>query len=152
MTESVFLPDQAATLALGKQLAQCTTAPLVIYLNGDLGAGKTTFARGFLHALGYTGTVKSPTYSIVESYKLPEYTLNHFDLYRFSTPEEWFDSGLDDLFSGCYINLIEWAVQGGQYVPAPDLILTFSMQNDGRMCNITAHSALGERSLNLWQN
>jgi hypothetical protein len=152
MTQSIFLPDESATLAMGTQWARCVAAPLVIYLNGDLGMGKTTFVRGLLRGLGYQGAVKSPTYAIVESYRLPEYELNHFDLYRFSYPEEWQDAGLDDFFSGNHVNLIEWAVQGGEFVPAPDLVITFSMQNGGRLCTVAAHSASGQRSLNLWQN
>ena len=88
----------------------------------------------------------------MESYRLPEYELNHFDLYRFSYPEEWQDAGLDDFFSGNHVNLIEWAIQGGEFVPAPDLVITFSMQNGGRLCTVAAHSASGQRSLNLWQN
>ncbi len=152
MTQAIFLADEAATLALGDAWSRCISAPLVVYLNGDLGVGKTTFTRGLLRGLGHTGAVKSPTYAIVESYRLPEFELNHFDLYRFSFPEEWEDAGLDDLFSDSSVNLIEWSVQGGEFVPAPDLVLNFSVQNGGRVCDITAHSAQGQRSLDLWQN
>lgn len=152
MTESIFLPDEVATLALGSEWAGCVCAPLVIYLEGDLGVGKTTFVRGLLRALGHQGAVKSPTYAIVESYRLPELTINHFDLYRFRTPEEWEDAGLNEFFSGSDVNLIEWAQLGGAFVPAPDLVMTFSMQNEGRQYTVTAHSVYGKRSLNLWQN
>lgn len=152
MTQTIFLADEAATLAFGESWSRCLHAPMVVYLNGDLGAGKTTFTRGVLRGLGHTGAVKSPTYAIVESYRLPECELNHFDLYRFAYPEEWEDAGLDDLFSGNSVNVIEWSVQGGEYVPAPDLILNFSAQDGGRVCNISAQSAQGQRSLDLWQN
>ena len=103
MPYSVFLPDEAATLALGAKAAGLLNAPATVYLEGGLGAGKTTFARGLLHALGYVGAVKSPTYAIVESYVLPQLCVRHFDLYRFATPEEWTDAGLDEMLSGCLI-------------------------------------------------
>lgn len=152
MTQTVFLADENATLEWGKMWARCFQVPMVVYLNGDLGAGKTTFTRGVLRGLGYTGTVKSPTYAIVESYRLPEFDCHHFDLYRFTSPSEWEDAGLDDLFSGSHLHLIEWSVQGGDYVPAADLILNFSAQESGRVCEITAHSAQGQRSIDLWQH
>ena len=81
MPYSVSLPDEAATLALGAKAAGLLNAPATVYLEGGLGAGKTTFARGLLHALGYVGAVKSPTYAIVESYVLPQLCVRHFDLY-----------------------------------------------------------------------
>lgn len=151
MTQTVFLADEAATLRFGETWSRCLMAPMVVYLNGDLGAGKTTFTRGVLRGLGYQGAVKSPTYAIVESYRLPECELNHFDLYRFTHPQEWEDAGLDDLFSGSRLHFIEWSVQGGDFVPAADLVLNFSMRDGGRECTMFAHSAQGQRSLDLWQ-
>ncbi len=144
-----FLADEAATLQLGTEWAAAVGAPLVVYLQGDLGAGKTTFARGLLRGFGHTGAVKSPTYAIVESYLLAGLTLHHFDLYRFSSPEEWEDAGLDDLISGNSICLIEWPQQGGVYVPPADVTLTLNPQNGGRLALFTAHTELGKRSLQV---
>ena len=92
-----FLPDEEATLQLGEEWSKQLSAPLTIYLEGGLGAGKTTLTRGILRGLGHTGAVKSPTYTIVESYPLDTFTLHHFDLYRFTMPEEWEDAGLDEI-------------------------------------------------------
>ena len=147
MQQSVWLPDEAATLAFGASLAGSLHAPLVIYLNGSLGAGKTTFARGLLKGLGYTGTVKSPTYAIVESYGLPQCTVHHFDLYRFAEPEEWHDAGLDDLTGAGCICLIEWAEKGGSNVPAADICLDFTAKDNGRCCTVRPATARGESVL-----
>ena len=146
MQHSFFLPDETATQHLGEQCAQLFRQPAIVYLSGDLGAGKTTFTRGLLRGLGHTGTVKSPTYAIVESYSLPKITVHHFDLYRFATPEEWEDAGLDDLLSGC-LCLIEWAQQGGDYVPPADFIVELSLEAEGRRCIIRACHATAEQEL-----
>ncbi|WP_274584970.1 tRNA (adenosine(37)-N6)-threonylcarbamoyltransferase complex ATPase subunit type 1 TsaE [Neisseria leonii] len=145
----VFLPDEAATLALGASWARVLTAPLTIYLQGDLGAGKTTFVRGLLRGLGYRGTVKSPTYAIVETYDSDGLCLNHFDLYRFSSPEEWEDAGLDDT-AAASLNLIEWPDKGRGFAPPADLTLTLSRDRDGRRAAACAHSAAGQQSLHAW--
>ncbi|MDO5073854.1 MAG: tRNA (adenosine(37)-N6)-threonylcarbamoyltransferase complex ATPase subunit type 1 TsaE [Neisseria animaloris] len=148
-----FLPDEEATLRLGSSWAGTIMAPLVIYLQGDLGAGKTTFTRGLLQGMGYKGAVKSPTYTIVESYPLPKFTLlHHFDLYRFATPEEWEDAGLDDLFAGNCLCLIEWPQQGGTFVPPADLTVKLENAESGRMCTLTAHTDRGRKSLETWLN
>ncbi len=145
------LADEAATLAFGASLSPCLSAPLTIYLKGDLGCGKTTFTRGLLRGLGFNGAVKSPTYAIVESYPIQEkLNINHFDLYRFATPEEWHDAGLDDLLNDNSVNLIEWPDLGGEYVPQADAILTFSMQGEARMCTIEINSDQGKQSLLTW--
>ncbi|MCG7657210.1 tRNA (adenosine(37)-N6)-threonylcarbamoyltransferase complex ATPase subunit type 1 TsaE [Wielerella bovis] len=146
-----FLPNEAATLDLGASWAKYFHAPTIIYLQGNLGAGKTTFTRGLLRGLGHTGTVKSPTYAIVESYTLPEMTVHHFDLYRFATPEEWEDAGLDDLIPNS-LCLIEWAQQGGDYVPPADFIIELTQEAEGRRCTIHACHAAAEKELEQWQN
>ncbi|UOO81530.1 tRNA (adenosine(37)-N6)-threonylcarbamoyltransferase complex ATPase subunit type 1 TsaE [Uruburuella testudinis] len=148
---SRFLPDEAATLALGGSWAASLAAPLVVYLHGDLGAGKTTFTRGLLRGLGHNGAVKSPTYALVESYPLAAFTLHHFDLYRFSSPEEWQDAGLDDLF-GRSVCLIEWPQLGGEFVPAADITVQLENAEAGRMCTLTAHTPQGQKSLEAWLN
>ncbi|PSJ79986.1 tRNA (adenosine(37)-N6)-threonylcarbamoyltransferase complex ATPase subunit type 1 TsaE [Neisseria iguanae] len=149
---SRFLADEAATLALGASWAKSLNAPLVVYLQGSLGTGKTTFTRGLLHGLGHQGAVKSPTYAIVESYPLAVFTLHHFDLYRFSTPEEWEDAGLDDLFDGQSVCLIEWPQQGGSFTPAADITLSLDHAGHGRTFTVTAHTAQGRKSLEAWLN
>jgi tRNA threonylcarbamoyladenosine biosynthesis protein TsaE len=88
------LDDEAATLALGAQLARELQPGMTLYLEGDLGAGKTTLVRGMLRALGYAGRVKSPTYTLTEIYSLPAFDLYHFDLYRMHDPREWLDAGV----------------------------------------------------------
>lgn len=149
---SRFLPDEEATLNLGASWAKPLAAPLVVYLLGDLGAGKTTFVRGLLRGLGHAGAVKSPTYAIVESYPLDHLTLHHFDLYRFSTPEEWEDAGLDDLFEPESVCLIEWPQQGGESVPPADLTVALVHGENGRNCILSAHTPKGQKSLEAWLN
>lgn len=149
---SRFLADEDATLALGSSWAETLAAPLVVYLQGALGAGKTTFVRGLLRGLGHGGAVKSPTYAIVESYVLPAFTLHHFDLYRFGSPEEWEDAGLDDLFAADALCLIEWPQQGGGFTPDPDMTVSFNHSEHGRHCSVTAHTHQGRKSLEAWLN
>ena len=150
MHHTLFLPDEAATLAFGERTANLFRAPVVIHLQGNLGAGKTTFTRGLLRGLGHTGAVKSPTYAIVESYALPQTTVHHFDLYRFTSPEEWLDAGLDDLIPNSIV-LIEWAGQGGEYAPAPDYIIQLEPRDNGRQCTLQACTPAAQKELDQWQ-
>ena len=154
---ALFLANEHATLALAEQFSGCLkkfSLPengLTLYLDGDLGAGKTTFVRGLLRSLGFSGSVKSPTYSLLEEYHLScGLTIQHFDLYRFSTPEEWADAGFDDLEINA-IRLIEWADKGGDFVPPPDIRLALSVEQSGRNAVFTAHTLTGENFLSLWQ-
>ena len=102
------LADEAATLAFGAQLARELVPGLTFYLEGDLGAGKTTLVRGLLRALGYAGRVKSPTYTLAETYSLPAFELYHYDLYRMHDPREWLDAGFRDVIGGQAVSLIYW--------------------------------------------
>ena len=95
----------------------------IVTLRGDLGAGKTTLVRYLLRALGVQGRIKSPTFALVESYNLPKFPVYHFDLYRFSTPDQWFDAGFDDIFAGAGLMLVEWPEQAAGALPAADLDL-----------------------------
>ncbi|MDO8934013.1 MAG: tRNA (adenosine(37)-N6)-threonylcarbamoyltransferase complex ATPase subunit type 1 TsaE, partial [Rhodocyclaceae bacterium] len=115
------LPDETATLALGAALARQVGAGAVVYLEGDLGTGKTTLVRGWLRALGDSGPVKSPTYTLVELHAVSGLNLYHFDFYRFNQPEEYLDAGLDEYFSGAGTCLVEWPDKAAPYLPAPDL-------------------------------
>ena len=149
---TLSLPDEAATLHLGESFAQCMTPPCVIYLQGDLGAGKTTFSRGFLHGCGHSGVVKSPTYTLVESYSFGDKVVHHMDLYRFLSAEEWIEAGLDDLLTNQAIILLEWPQKGAGVIPPSDIDIQLSMQNQGRMCTIMPNSTIGELCFSKWLN
>jgi len=137
----IYLADEAATLKLGAQLAKyCPPNQFTIHLEGELGAGKTTLTRGLLHELGHKGNVKSPTYTLVEHYQLTHRSVFHFDLYRLTDPEELDYLGLDDYLSDNSLCLIEWASQGKNYLPEPDLIITLSYQNYSRNAELKALS------------
>ncbi|MHB1075851.1 tRNA (adenosine(37)-N6)-threonylcarbamoyltransferase complex ATPase subunit type 1 TsaE [Thiobacillus sp.] len=141
------LADEAATLAFGAQLAQGMTAGLTFYLEGDLGAGKTTLVRGVLRALGYGGRVKSPTYTLVESYSLPAFELYHFDLYRMHDPREWIDAGFRDVNDGRVASLIEWPDKAAGWLPAPDVVVRLTIADDAREIECEAASPRGTQYL-----
>ena len=128
----IELPDADATEAFGARLAGCCRGGLLVYLSGDLGAGKTTLVRGLVRALGYAGSVKSPTYTLVESYRTPTLVLHHFDLYRLSDPEELEWLGIRDLLGGDAVCLIEWPERGAGVLPRPDLQLVLAYAGQGR--------------------
>ncbi|OOX79125.1 tRNA (adenosine(37)-N6)-threonylcarbamoyltransferase complex ATPase subunit type 1 TsaE [Snodgrassella alvi] len=144
----IFLADENDTLNLGERFAQLISPPLIIWLEGDLGAGKTTFTRGLLNALGYNGAVKSPTYNIVETYPFKGFNLHHFDLYRFQNPEEWLDAGLDELITADSIILMEWPQLGGDLAPPADIILNITIKSSGRTVQINAVTTNGTKTLN----
>ncbi len=144
-----ILADEGATLALGARLAEVTTDlarrhGLVIFLHGDLGAGKTTLTRGLLRALGVTSAVKSPTYTLVEPYVLSDLTAYHFDLYRLRDPEELEFMGARDYFRPGLLCVVEWPERGGEFLPNPDISLTIHTLGLGRQARLDAYSATGE--------
>lgn len=126
---AVALSEQS----LGKQA-------FVISLQGDLGAGKTTLARAILRALGVQGRIKSPTYPLVEFYNLPKFPAYHFDLYRFCSPDQWFDAGFDDIFAGPGLMLVEWPDKAQGAMPAADLDINLRLAGTGDSRQLVAHA------------
>ncbi|MDP3211777.1 tRNA (adenosine(37)-N6)-threonylcarbamoyltransferase complex ATPase subunit type 1 TsaE [Methylotenera sp.] len=139
------LADEAATLAFGSTLGKAIIPNLTIYLHGDLGAGKTTLVRGLLQGLGFSGKVKSPTYTLVEPYENLTtanglLNLYHFDLYRFNDEEEWESAGFRDYFNAESVCLIEWPEKAEHILPMPDIDIYFKIKPTGRDVHIDGHS------------
>jgi tRNA threonylcarbamoyladenosine biosynthesis protein TsaE len=141
------LADEAATLAFGAQLARELTPGLTFYLEGDLGAGKTTLVRGMLRSLGYNGRVKSPTYTLAETYSLPAFELYHYDLYRMHDPREWLDAGFRDVIGGRAVSLIEWPEKAAGWLPPPDVIIRLTIADEAREVECEAASPRGAHYL-----
>jgi tRNA threonylcarbamoyladenosine biosynthesis protein TsaE len=141
------LADEAATLAFGAQLARELIPGLTFYLEGDLGAGKTTLVRGLLRALGYAGRVKSPTYTLAETYSLPAFELYHYDLYRLHDPREWLDAGFRDVIGGQAVSLIEWPEKAAGWLPPPDVIIRLTIADEAREVECEAASPRGAHYL-----
>ena len=148
---SLPLPDEAATLALGAKLSGLLKPGWVVYLRGDLGAGKTTLVRGLLRALGYEGRVKSPTYTLVESYELSRFILQHYDLYRMMDPREWLDAGFRDDCNAGTLCMVEWPEKAQGLLPRPDLEIRLEVAGEGRTACLEALSAQGRKEMQTWQ-
>lgn len=144
----LVLLDEAATLALGADIARGLRPGITVYLQGDLGAGKTTLVRGVLRALGHAGRVKSPTYTLAEIYNLPAFELYHFDLYRMNDPREWMDAGFREVVNGTTVSLVEWPEKAAGLLPPPDLRMLLQVRDDGRDITLIAETALGKECLN----
>ena len=144
----VLLANEQKMNAFGEEIAKavtCVNRPLLIVLNGDLGAGKTTLSRGILLGLGHMGAVKSPTYTIVEPYDLEIGKVFHFDLYRLMDPEELYDIGFNDYLSEAQLCMIEWPDKGGGLVPKADISLQINSNGLGREVILTAQTGFGSQ-------
>ncbi|MFU2488292.1 tRNA (adenosine(37)-N6)-threonylcarbamoyltransferase complex ATPase subunit type 1 TsaE [Thauera sp. WH-1] len=139
------LPGEIDTEALGAALARALHPGLRIWLQGNLGMGKTTLTRGLLRALGHAGKVKSPTYTLIEPYVVSRLDLYHFDFYRFNSPEEYLDAGLDEYFAGPGVCIVEWPDKAAPYLPAPDLEIRLRTEADGRFAEICGHTDAGRK-------
>ncbi len=144
-TRSLLWPDESACAACAAALAQQPGIDnAFIELQGPLGAGKTTFARYLLRALGVTGTIKSPTYAVMEPYDLPAMTIRHFDFYRFNDPQEWEDAGFRDVFADAGLKLAEWPDKAAGLLPTADLVITIDTAADEqRQVRFSAHTERG---------
>jgi tRNA threonylcarbamoyladenosine biosynthesis protein TsaE len=140
------LEDEEAVAALAAGFSGFANPPVVIYLRGDLGAGKTTFARAYVHSLGFHGYVKSPSYGLLETYEAGGQKILHLDLYRIEDPEELEYLALRDLFDDESVLLVEWPDRGGHQLPGPDLALEFGENDEVRFVACLVHTERG-RSL-----
>jgi tRNA threonylcarbamoyladenosine biosynthesis protein TsaE len=148
--QDFLLDDADATEALGARLAQTLPARAVVYLHGDLGAGKSTLARALLRALGVTGTIRSPTYTLVEQYPLATGGIAlHLDLYRIGDPGELEFLGLDPAETRLW--LVEWPERGQGGLPPVDLDVVLAVEGEGRRCQLQSRSAIGEAWLDTLQ-
>ena len=146
MTEqaALFVGSEEEQMALGAALAQAIgDRPLLVFLWGDLGTGKTTLVRGFLRGRGHQGAVRSPTYTLVEPYELSPVSVYHLDLYRLSNPEELEFLGGREIFSGDNQVLVEWPDRGQGWLPQPDLELRLAHEQNGRRIGLLARSDAG---------
>lgn len=153
MTQLRLSSDSAAsTEAVAVRLAQCCQATaIVIHLIGELGAGKTTFCRGFLHGLGYQGNVKSPTYTVVEPYRVGERDIYHFDLYRINAYDELEAIGIRDYFNGQSLCLVEWPERAEGELATPDLSVSIHYQGEARRLLLESSSSEGESILHCFE-
>jgi len=132
-----YLRDSEETEHFGADLYHSLPSKCIVFLRGDLGAGKTTLVRGYLRAAGYSGTVKSPTYNIVEEYTLSKKKIFHFDLYRINDPEELEHIGINDYLNQDSVCFIEWPDKGNGFLPKPDRAIVLTVQGDGRLIEIS---------------
>jgi tRNA threonylcarbamoyladenosine biosynthesis protein TsaE len=144
---TAYLPDESATLELGAALARALVPGLVIYLHGDLGAGKTALTRALIQAAGHRGTVKSPTYTLSEPYRVQldgqPVDIIHYDLYRMASPEEFLDAGFREDFDGHNICIVEWPEKGEPVLPPPDVRVLLNVSGVGRTVELQALSPQG---------
>ena len=144
--KDLYLADESQQITLAQKVAKHLKSSFVLLLKGDLGVGKTTFARGFVHASGFDGVVKSPTYTLVEPYPIYNNRIcYHFDLYRLADPEELEFIGARDYFNDNDVCLVEWPEKAEGYLPVADWICEFSHQESGRNLSISAATDKGKK-------
>jgi tRNA threonylcarbamoyladenosine biosynthesis protein TsaE len=153
--KQLYLANEAQTVNAGIHIGAGLNAGMTVFFQGQLGAGKTTLTRGILQALGYSGAVKSPTYTLVEPYEQLVTPVYHFDLYRLGDPEELEYMGIREYFDSGSICLVEWPERGLEYLPEPDVILELvPKKNDlgevGRQLTITTVTEQGDSVLTHW--
>jgi tRNA threonylcarbamoyladenosine biosynthesis protein TsaE len=141
---SFKLADADATLRLGEALAAGAGPGQVLFISGDLGAGKTTLVRGLLRGLGHRGRAKSPTYALVEPYSFPSLDLYHFDFYRFKDRSEWLSSGFREHFNAQSLCVVEWPEKAGNLLWPPDMHIRLDFDGDARSASLEACSGAGE--------
>ncbi len=151
MSTRLALPDERSTARLGEALARAIEAHraaierdgLVLGLSGDLGAGKTTLVRALLRALGVTGSVKSPTFALLEPYVVSSLNFYHFDFYRFEDPSEFDAAGFRELFGPGAVAAVEWPERAAGRLPTADLSITLRVRDDGREVDLAAAKQVG---------
>jgi tRNA threonylcarbamoyladenosine biosynthesis protein TsaE len=148
---SLLAASEAAMVDTGRRLASLLVPGVLVFLHGELGAGKTTLTRGIARALGHVGAVKSPTYTLVEPYLDLATPLYHFDLYRLGDPQELELMGVRDYFSGQAIAIIEWPERGDGFLPVPDLDITIAVHGETRELRLKACSDAGRTTLHKLQ-
>lgn len=142
---SFLLTNEHETVALGLALSELLSLPFVIYMYGDLGAGKTTFVRGLLQGMGHQGAVKSPTYTLVEPYNLQNKAVYHFDLYRLADPEELEFIGIREYYDDDALLIFEWPDKGEGMIPEADLVIELEYMDRGRKADFMfSDVALGQ--------
>ena len=141
---TLYLADEQAMSDFGARIARVTQGHGLIFLEGNLGMGKTTLSRGIIRGLGHVGAVKSPTFTLVEPYEIGDVRAFHFDLYRLVDPEELEFLGIRDYFEDDALCLIEWPQKGAGFLPKADLTITISPQDSGRSLNILSQGSRGE--------
>jgi len=148
---NLALANEQATLDAGARFSSCLQPSIKVYLHGDLGAGKTTFTRGVLRGFGFSGKVKSPTYTLVEPYSLliqqKPLDFYHFDLYRFADEEEWEAAGFREYFNPHSVCLVEWPDKAGHLIPQADIDVYLSLAGEGRSLQLKANTTAGKKCL-----
>jgi tRNA threonylcarbamoyladenosine biosynthesis protein TsaE len=144
---SLYVPDAGAMDALGRELSHPASWRGVVWLQGDLGAGKTTLVRSLLRGLGYEGRVKSPTYTLLEPYELSDRMVYHLDRFRLAAAEELEWLGIRDLLTGDALLLVEWPEHGRGVLPEPDLDIVIDYEGEGRRITARARTRRGEQML-----